>query len=247
MKGMCKMKIKVSKEKLVMSITIGIACFALMLVMFMQFKVVNETDITAIETMRESELRLELSNWNEKYDELNEKYEEVIAKIEEYKNEKESDEKTAQLLEEELEQLNEALGKTDVEGEGIVIQIIDKGGSQLSEDVQVESITSKDLLTIINELFAAGAEAVSLNGHRITSMSAIYEIGTEFLKVNGEKISSPYVINAIGNADYLKSAVSGKGGGVDDLKELGHETSVDTSKKIKIEKYEKDISTKYIN
>lgn len=241
------MKIKVSKEKLVMSITIGIACFALMLVMFMQFKVVNETDITAIETMRESELRLELSNWNEKYNELNEKYEEVVAKIEEYKNEKESDEKTAQLLEDELEQLNEAIGKTDVEGEGIVIQIIDKGGSQLSEDVQVESITSKDLLTIINELFAAGAEAVSLNGHRIISMSAVYEIGTEFLKVNGDKISSPYVINAIGNSDYLKSAVSGKGGGVDELKELGHETSVDTSKKIKIEKYEKDISTKYIN
>ena len=77
------MKIKVSKEKLVMSITIGIACFALMLVMFMQFKVVNETDITAIETMRESELRLELSNWNEKYDELNEKYEDYLEDIEE--------------------------------------------------------------------------------------------------------------------------------------------------------------------
>ena len=42
------MKIKISKEKLVMSITIGIACFALMLVMFMQFKVVKQTDITAI-------------------------------------------------------------------------------------------------------------------------------------------------------------------------------------------------------
>ena len=62
-------------------------------------------------------------------------------------------------------------------------------------------------------------------------MSAVYEIGNKFLKVNGDKISSPYVINAIGNADYLKSAVSGKGGGVDELKELGHETSVDTSKK----------------
>ena len=83
------MKIKVSKEKLVMSITIGIACFTLMLVMFMQFKVVNQTDITEIETMRESELRLELSSWNEKYDELNTKYQEVISKIEEYKNEKE--------------------------------------------------------------------------------------------------------------------------------------------------------------
>ena len=72
---MKKLKIKVSKEKIVMSITIGIACFALMLVMFMQFK---------IETMRESELRLELANWNEKYNELNERYEELTSQIAEY-------------------------------------------------------------------------------------------------------------------------------------------------------------------
>jgi len=230
-----------------MAITIGIACFALMLVMFMQFKVVQQTDITAIETMKESDLRLELKSWNEKYDELNGKYEELVSKINEYKTEKESDAQTAQLLQTELEQLNEELGKTDVEGEGIVIQLTDKGGTQLSEDVLVDNITSRQLLTIINELFSAGAEAISLNGHRITAMTAIYEIGTEFIKVNGDKITSPYVINAIGNADYLKSAVSGKGGGVDELKELGHETSVDTSKKVKIEKYDKDMTSKYIN
>jgi len=241
------MKRKVSKERIVMSITIGIACLALMLVMFMQFKVVKQTDITAIETMKESELRLELKNWNDKYDELNARYEELSSKIEEYKNEKESDAKTYQLLTTELEQLNESLGKTDVEGEGIVIQLTDKGGTQLSDDVQVDNITSTQLLTIINELFSAGADAISLNGHRITAMSAVYEIGTEFLKVNGDKITSPYIINAIGDSDYLKSAVSGKGGGVDQLKELGHETSVDTSKKIKIEKYDKDMTSKYIN
>lgn len=238
---------KVSKEKVVMAITIGIACFTLMLVMFMQFKVVQQTDITAIETMKESDLRLELKSWNEKYEELNGKYEELVAKINEYKTEKESDAQTAQLLETELEQLNEELGKTDVEGEGIVIQLTDKGGTQLSDDVLVDNITSRQLLTIINELFSAGAEAVSLNGHRIVAMSAIYEIGTEFIKVNGDKITSPYVISAIGNADYLKSAVSGKGGGVDELKELGHDTNVDVSKKVKIEKYDKDITSKYIN
>lgn len=238
---------KVSKEKVVMAITIGIACFTLMLVMFMQFKVVQQTDIIAIETMKESDLRLELKSWNEKYDELNEKYEELVAKINEYKTEKESDAQTAQLLETELEQLNEELGKTDVEGEGIVIQLTDKGGTQLSDDVLVDNITSRQLLTIINELFSAGAEAVSLNGHRIVAMSAIYEIGTEFIKVNGDKITSPYVISAIGNSDYLKSAVSGKGGGVDELKELGHDTNVDVSKKVKIDKYDKDITSKYIN
>ena len=240
------MRIKVNKERVVMSITIGIACFALMLVMFMQFKVVKQTDITAIETMRESELKLELSSWTEKYNQLNEKYKEVVAKIEEYKNEKVSDEKTAQLLEAELVQLNELLGKTDVEGEGIVIQLKDQAGKQLSEDVTVASINEEDLLLIINELFAAGAEAISINGYRIISTSSIFPIGTEILKLNGERIQSPYVINAIGNPDYLKSAVSGKGGQVDELKELGHETSVDTSKKIKIEKYSGEINTKYI-
>ena len=241
------MKIKISKEKAVMAIAIGIACFSLMLVMFMQFKVVRQTDITAIETMRESELRVELTNWNEKYKELDERYQDVVSKINEYKNERESDSKTTQLLESELEQLNEALGKTDVEGEGIVIQLTDKAGTQLEDGGVVNSIDASELLTIVNELFKAGAEAISINGNRIISMSAIYAIGNEFLKVDGEKISSPYVINAIGNPDYLKSAVSGKGGGVDQLNELGHETSVDTSKKIKIEKYDKDITTKYIN
>lgn len=241
------MKIKINKEKLVMSISIGIACFALMLVMFMQFKMVKQTDITAIETMRESELKLELSSWNDKYNQLYTRYEEVVSKIEEYKNESVSDQKTAQLLEAELEQLNELLGKTNVVGQGIVIQLIDNEGNKLSEDATVYAITQENLLRVINELFAAGAEAISINGNRIISTSAIYTIGTDIMKINnGNKISSPYVINAIGNPDYLKSSVSGKGGIVDELEELGHDTSVDIRDEIEIEKYSNDITTKYI-
>ena len=228
------MKLKISKEKLVMSITIGIACFALMLVMFMQFKMVEQTDITEIETMRESELKLELASWREKYNELSERYNEVSAKIEEYKNERVSDEKTAQLLETELQQLNEALGKTNVVGEGITIQVVDKKGEELGDGAYVQPILAEDLLIIVNELFAAGAEAISINGHRIITTSAIVDIGyTEFINVNGKRIpDNTYVINAIGNPDYLRSAVSGKGGYVDSLKELGHETNVIDSDRI---------------
>ena len=198
--------------------TICVACTALILtmIMFTQFKTVDETDITAIETMRESELKLELSSWNAKYNELNEKYADIVSKIDEYQNEMESDEKTAILLQTELEQLNEALGKTDVSGEGIVIQLIDNEGAMLSEDVPVARIDEQDLLIIINELFGAGAEAVSINGHRIISMSSIFTISADIIKVNEKKISSPYVINAIGIPEYLKSAVSGKGGHVDE-------------------------------
>ena len=79
------MKSNIKKGKITMIITIGISCFALSLIMSMQFKIVNETDITSIENMREAELRTELANWKSKYEETHEKYEEVLDKIEEYK------------------------------------------------------------------------------------------------------------------------------------------------------------------
>ena len=41
------MKKAIKKGKITMTITIGIACFALVSVMMMQFKIVNETDITS--------------------------------------------------------------------------------------------------------------------------------------------------------------------------------------------------------
>ena len=45
--------ITMKKGKIIVCITMAIACFALAIVMSMQFKVVKETDITSIETMRE--------------------------------------------------------------------------------------------------------------------------------------------------------------------------------------------------
>jgi len=169
--------------------------------------------------------------------------------MEEYKNEMVSDIETAQLLQTELQQLNEALGKTNVEGEGIVIQLVDKQGEPLGDFAKVDAIRAENLLIIVNQLFAAGAEAISINGHRIITTSVIVDIGdTEFIKINGKRIpDNTYVINAIGNPDYLRSAVLGKGGHVDQLKELGHETSVQNNTRIEIEKYDGEINSKYID
>ena len=59
------------KGKVIMTVTIGISCFILIMIIFMQFRVVHETEITSIDTMRESELRSELANWKSKCDEVN--------------------------------------------------------------------------------------------------------------------------------------------------------------------------------
>ena len=197
-------KINISKEKIVMSITIGRACLTLMLVMFMQFKVVKQTDITSIESMREEELRTELSDYRKKYSEIQEKYEETMNKISEYQTEKESDEKTAKLLQNELEELSTYLGLTDVQGEGITIILTDNGGQELnnSSDEKIVSISSLDLLRVIRDLFSAGAEAISINDQRLISTSSI-ECDGNIIKVNGEKIGAPFTIKAIGLPELL--------------------------------------------
>lgn len=228
------------KGKIIMTITIGIACFVLIAIMFMQFKIVNETDITSIEVMQEAELRTELSNWKERYEEANQKYEETKATIEEYKKTKESNEETSKLLEQELEQVNMALGKTDVEGQGIVITIKEGDTDEFNK------ISSDDLLIIANALKLAGAEAVSINDERIIRYDMASINNNTFIKVNGQRILPPYVIKAIGNPTYLESELVGSGGYVDVLRKLGHDISIEPSDKVLIYKIKEDITTKYI-
>ena len=72
------------KNKIIMTIIVGLMCLVLFTVMFMQFKTIEETDITAIENMRESELRTAISEWKTKYEETNTKLEETQKSIMNY-------------------------------------------------------------------------------------------------------------------------------------------------------------------
>lgn len=234
------MKTNIKKGKITMTITIGIACFALTLVMFMQFKIVNQTDITSIENMRETELRTEYANWKSKYEETNQKYDEILKKIEEYKQTKQSNNETEDLVNEEMEQTNMTLGITDVQGEGIEIIMRDTDNEEISK------INADDLLLIVNNLKAAGAEAISINDERIVNMSDIVDISETFIKVNGQRIVSPYIIKAIGDQSYLESSLIGNGGTVDEMKKAGQDVTIQRNNKVKIPKYNKEIKAKYI-
>ena len=237
-------KPSIKKGKITMTITIGIACFALVLVMFMQFKIVNETDITSIENMRETELRTELANWKTRYDETNAQYEETQKMIEEYNKTKESNDETEKLVNEELATVNMNLGKTDVEGQGIEIILRETTNEEITQ------INADDLLVIVNALKLAGAEAISINDERIINMTDIVNINANtddlFVRINGQRILAPYVIKAIGNQAYLESALIGNGGYVDELRTIGHDVTIERNNKITILKYNDEINTKYI-
>ena len=229
------------KGKKTMAVTITLACFALTCVMFMQFKIVNETDITSIETMREEELRTELANWKEKYNEVDQQYNEVEQKIEEYKNKKESNIETTELIEEELQQAQMLMGQTDLEGEGIEVTINE------APNVDFTKIRASNLLGIVNDLKYAGAEAISINEERIINMTDIVDINDTFIKINGQRILAPYVIKAIGNKSRLESALLGTGGYAEQLKNIGHDVKITQMDKVLIKKYNGEINYKYIS
>ena len=223
------MKKDIKKGKITMVIIMSIVCFVLVMVMFMQFKIVNETDITSIENMRETELRTELANWKTKYEETNQKYEETRSKIEEYKQTKQSNEETGKVVDKELEQVNMSLGKADLEGQGVEIIIRE------TDNEEVSKITADDLIVIVNALRLSGAEAISINDQRIVSNTVIECIGT-VIKINGQRVGAPFTIRAIGMPELLKNTY--RNGGY--LKVLeGDRIQVDfkTSDNITIPKY----------
>ena len=229
------------KEKKIMIVTISIMSLILVCVMFMQFKVVKQADITSIETMTESELRSELIAWREKYEELQVKHQDIITKIQEYQEEYKSDEETEKLFEAELSGLKMLLGETDVQGQGITITISEIG-------VEDDKINYEDLLYIVNSLKGAGAEAISINNQRIINRTDIVTINLDtYIKINGKRIFGPYTIKAIGNQTYLESALLGSGGYVDELEKWGFQIDIQRSDNVQINAYSNELSTKYIN
>ena len=234
------------KGKITVCITIAIACFALAIVMSMQFKVVKETDITSIETMREEELRTELANWKKMYKEAQEQYDEKSAKLAEYKEKEQSTEESSKLVEKELEQTKMYLGKTDVEGQGITIKIQENTNqNNNSEEESVTPISAEDLLVIVDYLKLAGAEAISINGQRIIQTTAITCEGN-VIKINGQKVSSPFTIKAIGSQGLLYGSLTMIGGYLYILDEAGVIVETTQMDNLTVEKYSGVINYKYV-
>ena len=227
------------KGKITVTITMAIACFALAMIMCMQFKIVRETDITSIETMREEELRTELASWKQMYSEAETQYEEKLAKLNEYKQNQQSSEEAAKLVENDLEKINMYLGKTNVVGEGIIIT--------LKNSVEEDCISAEDLLKIVDYLKLAGAEAISINNERIINTSEIVDISSNsIIFVNQQRILAPYTLKAIGDPSKLESTLLGNGGYVDFLRNLGFDIKIERNNKVKINRYTKDIGYKYM-
>ena len=104
-----------------------------------------------------------------------------------------------------LEQLRKAAGFTEVSGLGIAVTL---NNSQVDSAIPnsatiTGSVVDSDLQMVVNGLWQAGASAIAINDHRLTSNSAIRSAGQAIL-VDYRPLVPPYKVVAIAkNADAL--------------------------------------------
>lgn len=115
-----------------------------------------------------------------------------------------------------LAALELAAGVGAVEGEGVVVRLDDAPGSRdpaAADDKAAASgrVLDRDVQDAVNGLWAAGAEAVSVNDLRLTTLTAIRSAG-EAILVDFRPLSPPYVIRAIGSPRLQAGFADGASG-----------------------------------
>lgn len=231
------------------AITLGIMCLILTMAIMIQVRTINNTNKTASQSLTNNDLRDQVLRWKEKYDQEYEELQNANKKLERVrtaasKNTEGSDENEAELL-----RNNMIIGLTDVEGEGVIVTLKDdtsvtSDSLAITDSMSNHLVHDSDLISIVNELKNAGAEAISINDQRIVISTSITCEGN-VISVNGEKVGSPFVIKAIGHASYMESALTRPGGPIKNF--TGYiGASVKTSDNIQIPKFTGVISTKFI-
>jgi len=117
-----------------------------------------------------------------------------------------------------IKELQMMTGLTAVSGPGVVVRVDDNPNAAAADGSFAPGLVHDfDVLQIVNELRSAKADAISVNGTRITGYTPIRCVGP-VIYINWEAAAAPFVIEAIGEPDTLSSALKMPNGIVDNLK-----------------------------
>lgn len=114
----------------------------------------------------------------------------------------------------------------DVKTEGPGVEIVFNGETPL---------VASEILDVLNELYNSGAEAVSINGKRLTSRTHLSQIATDFgydIRLDKKLITYPLTFRAIGDPHGLQSGITIIGGIVDKLNSYSIYPTISTRENI---------------
>jgi uncharacterized protein YlxW (UPF0749 family) len=103
-----------------------------------------------------------------------------------------------------LEQARIAAGLIPLTGTGVVLKLEDSTQPVPPDGNAADYlVTAADLRSVVADLWRSGAEAIAVNGERLTTTSAIIDIGGSVL-VNAAYLAAPFQVSAIGPTDLFQ-------------------------------------------
>lgn len=223
-------------NKKMISIVLGIMCFALTLGTCIQIRTVENSNSKVSNNYQENNLRAEVLKYKEKYDNKYIELEKAEKELEQKRQESTQNNDELTQKEEQIKIGNKIIGLTEVTGPGVIVTLSDskkEASSVLNPSALL--VHDVDILGVVNELKNAGAEAISINNQRIVPSTGITCRGN-IIDINGEKVGVPFEIKAIGLPEQL-AGLSRPGGYLELLRNASVGAELKKYNNITIPKY----------
>ena len=232
-------------KKRTISIILGIMCFALTFGIFVQVRTIRSTNSSIGQNQEANELRDEILKYKERYDNRFKELEEAEKELEKEREEATKNNSELEQAQQKITEGNKLTGMTEVTGPGVTITLTDgKGIATSTLNPSQVIVHDLDVLSVVNELINAGAEAISINDQRWVLTTAISCRGNT-IDINGERIGAPFVIKAIGLPEYL-AGLERVGGYLELMRGDGVGVTLEKSNSITIPKYSGVINFEYL-
>lgn len=224
---------------------IGLICVILGMILAQQAKTVQRDMLDGLSPRQKSgELVTELQKVRDEKEVLLEQISALEERIKEIESSESKENVLIKTLNEELERYKMFAGLSDVEGQGIVITI-DNPPVDMNYAYDTNFVYDYHLLlSLVNELNAAGAEAISINDQRITGRSEIRAAGNS-ININLIPQQAPFVVKAIGSSDTLDGAVSHRFGIVSQIRDKRYLIEVKKSDNVRIPKFSRIVDFRH--
>jgi uncharacterized protein YlxW (UPF0749 family) len=137
-------------------------------------------------------------------------------------------------------------GLVGVSGPGVEVTLNDSNkAAKPGEDLNLYVLHDEDILKVLNELRAAGAEALAINDQRVLATSEIRCAGPTILINRTQRLTPPFIIRAIGNQDNLVNSLEMRDGVIDALEFWGIQVNVKKVSQVNIPPFSGSISFDY--
>lgn len=194
-------------------IPIAFACVLLGVMMAIQFRT-EKREGSPFFSQRNDLIRM-VSQLERQRNKLEADLAEKKSRLEEFEKAAGKEQDTVKAMEDQLELARMEAGILPVKGPGLFIEMADSPKSPSPKDDPYYFIVHDvDLDTIVNELWSAGAEAISINDQRIVTTTSIRCAGPTIL-INSVRLASPYKIKALGPSKDMEGGLRTPGGFMD--------------------------------